>query len=304
MTGLPMLVVGHGTRSDSGVAEFNAFMSRLQARPDAPYRATAGGFIELSRPPVTDAVASLVGAGHHEMIALPLVLVAAGHGKGDIPAALLREQARHPGMSYSYGRPLGPHPALLDILERRIEDVLGDAKRADTHVLLVGRGSTDPDANAEITKVARLLWEGRGYAGVEASFVSLADPGVPAGLDKLIRLGASRIVVAPYFLFPGILPDRILSQTEEFAQEHPFLSIEVADLIGDCDELADLVVERYLEAVRGDIRMNCDTCVYRSAMPGFGDRVGQAQTPHHHPDDADHEHGHGHNHHDHETIPG
>ena len=119
------------------------------------------------------------------------------------------------------------------------------------------------------------------------------------------------IVVAPYFLFPGILPDRILSQTGEFAQDHPFLSIEVAELIGDCDELADLVIERYLEAVRGDIRMNCDTCMYRAAMPGFGERVGQLQTPHHHPDDADHEHAdhehsdaHSHSHHDHAAIPG
>ena len=302
MTGLPMLVVGHGTRSDSGVAEFNAFMGRLQRRPDAPYRAAAGGFIELSRPPVTEAVASLVGQGHRELIALPLVLVAAGHGKGDIPAALVREQVRHPGMTYSYGRPLGPHPALLDILEQRIEKMLGDTERADTHVLLVGRGSTDPDANAEIAKMARLLWEGRGYAGVEPSFVSLADPGVPAGLDKLRRLGASRIIVAPYFLFPGILPDRIVSQTEAFALEHPFMTIGVAELIGDCDELADLVIERYLEAVSGDIRMNCDTCIYRAAMPGFGDRVGQPQRPHHHPDDASH--GDDHNHHDQSDPPG
>ena len=294
MTGLPMLVVGHGTRSDSGVAEFNAFMGRLQRRRDAPYRAAAGGFIELSRPPVTEAVASLVDQGHRDLIALPLVLVAAGHGKGDIPAALVREQVRHPGMTYSYGRPLGPHPALLDILEQRIEKVLAGSERADTHVLLVGRGSTDPDANAEIAKVARLLWEGRGYAGVEPCFVSLADPGVPAGLEKLRRLGASRIIVAPYFLFPGVLPDRIVSQSEAFALEHPNMSIDVAELIGDCDELADLVVERYLEAVTGDIRMNCDTCIYRTAMPGFGDRVGQPQRPHHHPDDASHGRDHDH----------
>jgi len=293
MNGLPLLVVGHGTRSDAGVAEFNAFIARLQRRPDAPYRAAEGGFIELSRPPVTEAVAALVGQGHTELIALPLVLVAAGHGKGDIPASLVREQERHPTMSYSYGRPLGPHPTLLEILERRIEKVLGDVARADTHILLVGRGSTDPDANAEIAKVARLLWEGRGYAGVEPAFVSLADPEVPAGLEKLRRLGAEHIVVAPYFLFAGILPDRIVSQSAAFATEHPGLSIEVAELIGDCDELADLVCERYAEVVVGDIRMNCDTCMYRTAMPGFGDRVGQLQTPHHHPDDDEHGHSHG-----------
>ncbi len=300
MNGLPLLVVGHGTRSDSGVAEFNAFMDRLQRRQDAPYRAAAGGFIELSRPPVTEAVASLVDQGHHELIALPLVLVAAGHGKGDIPAALVREQVRHPRMSYSYGRPLGPHPKLFEILESRIEKVLGGADRADTHVLLVGRGSTGPGANAEISKVARLLWEGRGYAGVEPAFISLAEPGVPSGLEKLRRLGAGRIIVAPYFLFPGILPDRIISQTEAFAEERPFLSIEVAELIGDCDELADVVIERYVEAVSGDIRMNCDTCIYRTAMPGFGDRVGQPQRPHHHPDDAGHDQGD--HHHEHQDL--
>jgi sirohydrochlorin cobaltochelatase len=274
-------------------------MDRLRSRHDAPYRAAAGGFIELSRPPVTEAVTSLVDQGHRDLVALPLVLVAAGHGKGDIPAALVREQARNPGLSYCYGRPLGPHPRLFEIFERRIEDVLGGAKRADTHVLLVGRGSTDPDANAEIAKVARLLWEGRGYAGIEPAFISLADPGVAAGLEKLRRLGAERIVVAPYFLFSGILPDRIVSETSAFANEHPDLAIGVSEVVGDCDELADLVVERYLEAVHGDIRMNCDTCMYRTALPGFADRVGQLQRPHHHPDDDSHELGHAHGH-DHE----
>ena len=289
-----MLVVGHGTRSERGVGEFVSFVHRLQKRADAPYPAAAGGFIELSDPPVTDAVGELVGDGHHALVAVPLVLVAAGHGKGDIPAALRREQARHPGMTYSYGRPLGPHPTLLDIVEDRIDAALDGAERAGVHVLLVGRGSTDPDANAEIAKVARLLWEGRGYAGVEPAFISLADPGVPAGLDRLRRLGAERIVVAPYFLFPGVLPDRIVSQSRQFAAAHPGIEITVGALIGDCDELADLVVERYREAVHGDIRMNCDTCLYRTALPGHAERVGALQRPHHHPADDTHGHSHGH----------
>ncbi len=288
-----MLVVGHGTRSAAGVGEFASFITRLQKRSEAPYPCAAGGFIELSDPPVTDAVGELVAQGHRALIAIPLVLVAAGHGKGDIPAALMREQVRHPGMTYAYGRPLGPHPTLLDILEARIDDALDGADRAGTHVLLVGRGSTDPDANAEIAKIARLLWEGRGYASVEPSFISLAEPGVPAGLDKLRRLGAERIVVAPYFLFPGVLPDRIVTQSGRFAAEHLDVDVRIGGLIGDCDELADLVLERYHEAVHGDIRMNCDTCLYRTALPGLADRVGAAQKPHFHPAD---EHGHEHDH--------
>lgn len=295
--GRALLVVGHGTRSTAGVAQFTAFIDRLRRRHDAPFPSAAGGFIELSDPPLTESVGELVDAGHRDLVALPLVLVAAGHGKGDIPAALLREQVRHPGMTYTYGRPLGPHPALQQIAAQRIEQVLDGANHASTHVLLVGRGSTDPDANAEIAKVARLLWEGRGYAGVEPAFISLAEPSVPAGLERLRRLGAQRIVVAPYFLFPGVLPDRIVTQSREFAAHHPDLPVRVADVIGDCDELADLVLERYHEAIRGDIRMNCDTCIYRVAMPGFGDRVGKPQRPHHHPADDAHGHTHSHDHH-------
>ena len=303
MTGL--VIVGHGTRSAAGVEQFAALVERVRGRGDIGD--VEGGFIELSRPPLTDAVGALVARGHRALVALPLVLTGAGHGKGDIPAAMAREQQRHSGLSYRYGRPLGPHPLLHDALEQRIDAALAGTDRAGTRLVrpggtwvLIGRGSTDPDANAEVAKVARLLWEGRGYAGVEPGFISLAQPSVPAVLERLRRLGARRIVVAPYFLFAGVLPDRIVAQSAEFAAAHPDLDVRVAEVIGDCDALADLVLERYAEALGGDIRMNCDTCAYRVLMPGFADKVGRPQRPHDHPDDpvGHHHHGHGH-HHDH-----
>jgi len=289
----PLLLVGHGTRDDAGVADFARFVDRLAGRLPVD---VAGGFIELSPPPLTEAVAGLYAKGHRRVAAVPMMLVAAGHGKGDIPGAMAREVARHPGLSYAYGRPLGPHPVLLDLLAERLDAVLPESERAETAVLLVGRGSTDPDANAEVCKVARLLWEGRGVNMVEPAFVSLARPGVPDGLERCRRLGATKIVVLPYFLFAGILPDRVVAQAREYADRHPGLDIRTAEVIGDCDGLADLVSERYEEALAGDIRMNCDTCVYRIAMPGFEDRVGLPQLPHHHPDDPAHGHGHAHAH--------
>ncbi|MGA5703614.1 sirohydrochlorin chelatase [Peterkaempfera bronchialis] len=291
-----LLLVGHGTRDDGGAEAFRSFVDGLRDRlPGVP---VGGGFIELSPPPLADAVAELVAAGATRFAAVPLVLVSAGHAKGDIPAALVREKERHPGTSYAYGRPLGPHPALLTVLERRLDEVLDPADRAETTVLLVGRGSTDPDANSEVHKAARLLWEGRGLAGVETAFVSLADPDVPAGLERCRLLGARRIVVLPYFLFTGILPDRVDRQAADWAADHPDVEVRRAGVMGATEELADLVLERYREALGGDVRMNCDTCVYRVAMPGFEDKVGAPQRPHHHPDDPGHHHHHhdGHNH--------
>lgn len=288
ITSPPLLLIGHGTRSPEGVAEFRRLVERVRVRAGGRLPAVDGGFIELSEPSVTAAVARMPVAAHPDMVAVPLVLTAAGHGKGDIPASLARERLAHPGLRWRYGRPLGPHPVLLDLLTARIDAALTGAPRDSAQVLLAGRGSTDPDANAEIAKVARLLWEGRGFAGAEFCFISLAEPSVPAALDKIRRLGAARVVVAPYFLFPGVLPDRVVAQSREFAARHPGVDVRVAELIGDCDELAGLVFERYEEAIRGDIRMNCDTCAYRIAMPGFTDKVGRPQTPHHHPAEAGH----------------
>ncbi|MFJ8729440.1 sirohydrochlorin chelatase [Streptomyces bauhiniae] len=290
-----LLIAGHGTRDEAGAEAFRDFVQELGRRhPELP---VAGGFIELSPPPLGEAVTELVERGVRRFAAVPLMLVSAGHAKGDIPAALAREKERHPGVTYTYGRPLGPHPALLRVLERRLDEALAGTAREDVTVLLVGRGSTDPDANAEVCKAARLLWEGRGYAGVETAFVSLAAPDVPSGLDRVARLGARRVVVLPYFLFTGILPERVRRQTEEWAAAHPEVEVRSADVIGPEPELLDLVMERYAEAVAGDLRMNCDSCVYRIALPGFEEKVGQPQQPHFHPDDDGHDHGHGHGHH-------
>jgi len=300
----PLLLAAHGTRDQAGAAAFSALARRVGALAAADGIQVAGGFIELSTPPLRDAVAALTtasgtapgrgpaptanGTEPRRLVAVPLMLSAAGHAKGDIPAALARERDRRPGVSFSYARPLWPHPVLVELLAARIDAVAGDPAPA---VLLVGRGSTDPDANADVVKTARLLWEGRDYPLAETAFVSLARPGVAEGLERCRLLGARQIVVARYFLFPGVLPDRVAEQAAGYAAAHPGLDIRCADVLGDCDEIAALVYERYQEALTGDIRMNCDMCVYRIAMPGFEHRVGEPQHPHDHPHDHVHAHG-------------
>jgi len=293
----PLLLAAHGTTDPAGVDAFAALTERVGQLAAADGTRVAGGFIELSEPPLREAVAGLASGaaspgppaaagGKVSIVAVPLMLSAAGHAKGDIPAALARERTRHPGLSWTYARPLGPHPALLELLADRIAAVSGPDAPA---VLLVGRGSTDPDANADVVKTARLLWEGRDYPLAETAFVSLARPDVAQGLERCRLLGARRIVVARYFLFPGVLPDRVAEQAAAYAAAHPELDIRYTDVLGDCDEIAVLVYERYHEALAGDIRMNCDVCVYRIAMPGFEHRVGEPQHPHDHPHDHVHE---------------
>jgi sirohydrochlorin cobaltochelatase len=164
---------------------------------------------------------------------------------------------------------------------------MGPADPDDHAVVLVGRGSTDPDANSDLHKACRLVWDHRGLGLVEPAFVSLAPPSVPEALERCRRLGAAQITVVPYFLFAGVLPDRIGTQARTWAAGHPDITVRVGRHFGASPALAPLVLERYDEALRGEAGMNCDCCAYRTALPGYESRVGQPVARHAHPHDHD-----------------
>ena len=265
-----LLIVGHGSRSPAGVAEYWD-LARVVTE-DAPELDVGCGFIELAAPDLDTAVDRLVERGAASVVAVPLVLLGAGHMKDDGPAALHRGRHRHPSVHFAYARHLGLHPLVLAVAEDRIRATVGEGDPAETAVVIVGRGSSDPDANADLYKVARLLWDSRGLAMVEPAFVSLAPPSVPAALERCRLLGATRIVVVPYFLFTGILVDRIEEQVAAWAAAHPGLDVRPGPHLGADPRIARLILDRYAEALAGGAHMNCDLCVYRHPLPGYEHR--------------------------------
>jgi sirohydrochlorin cobaltochelatase len=268
----PLLLIGQGSHDDAGVADFGRFVHRLRCRLDRTAADVSGGYLEKARPRLSDSIASLVARGHHRLVALPLTLGGDQRVGRTIPAAMALEQQRHPTLMYDYGRPLGPDPGVLALLAERLADAAFDAPRlravpahpaADdeprpigprqTAVVLVGDGTTDPVANAEVHRVSRLFWETHAYdfMTVETAFVSLTPPGVPGGLERCRRLGARRVIVLPYLLFAGGLLERVWAQAMAYAAGHPDLDIRCAEVIGDCEGLADVVIDRYEEALGG-----------------------------------------------------
>jgi sirohydrochlorin ferrochelatase len=243
-----LLVIGHGSRDAAGVAEYWRFVELVARTTDVP---VGGGFIELADPDLDTAIDKLVANGAEHVVGVPLVVLGAGHMKLDGPAALERARQRHPNVRFDYGRALGIHPLVLDVAADRIpRDV--DA------VVVVGRGSSDPDANADLFKISRLLQDTTGVPIVEPAFVSLADPRVAAAIERCRLLGAERVAVVPYFLFTGVLVERICDQARAIgAVPHPHLGVD--------PRLVDLVLDRYREALAGETRMNCDGCKYRLA---------------------------------------
>src|SRR5215213_6319054 len=288
--GPALLVVGHGSRDPRGAREFHELVGLVRRR--YPSLMVEGGFIELSRPPISECVDRLAEGGARDVAAVPLMLLSAGHAKDDIPATLVREKMNHRGMSFRYGRALGIRPELLELMDERVSAVVSEREKEDTAVLIVGRGSSDPDANSDLAKIARLFYEGRPYPLVETAFVSLARPSVPEALERCRKLGVRRVAVFSYFLFTGVLEERIREQSEAFTAEHREVEVRYTGYFGPDSRVAELVFERYRESCSGDIRMNCDVCVHRAALPGFEEKVGAPATPHYHPDEPGRSHGH------------
>jgi cobalt/nickel transport system ATP-binding protein len=269
-----LMVVGHGTRDADGLEEFWTLAGHIrEAAGELP---VGFGFIELAEPAVDAGIDELVARGSSEVVSVPLVLLAAGHLKNDGPAALTRARARHPDVSFRMGRDLGIDPVVLEIVEERARAAGGDA------IVLVGRGSSDPDATSDLYKVARLLSDNRGLGMVEPAFAGVAQPTVSEALERCRRLGATRVAVVPFFLFTGVLVPRIYNEAAEYAAAHRELSVVAGAHLGPDRRLARLVLERYREALTGDVRMNCDLCTYRVRLPGYEDKVGTpiSLTPH------------------------
>jgi sirohydrochlorin cobaltochelatase len=304
-----VLMCGHGSRDDDAIVEFQAMVDRLRARLAGTRVGSA--FLEFARPTIREGLDALAADGVTRVLAVPGMLFAAGHVKNDLPWELNSFAAENPAVAIDYGRDLAIDPKLLEAARDRLlaaeRGAARDVARADTLLLVVGRGTNDPDANSNIAKVARLLWEGMGYGWAEAAFSGVAHPRTDAALARASRLGFKRIVVFPYFLFTGVLVKRIYAAADAMAAVHPDVEIVKAPYLNDHPRVLDAIAERAAECETGANMMNCRLCKYRTQVIGYEAAVGAPQAGHHHHvrgigTDGDHHHRHdGHHHaHDHD----
>jgi sirohydrochlorin cobaltochelatase len=201
-----VMICGHGSRSQSAVEEFAGLARQLPAfLPDnwmCDY-----GYLEFANPVIRDGLDRLREAGCERILAVPGMLFAAMHAKNDIPTVLNTYAATH-GIDVHYGRELGVDPKMIAAAAARIDEALasadaetGPVARHDTCLVVIGRGASDPDANGNVSKVARMLWEGMGFGWCEVGYSGVTFPLVEPALTHVAKLGYKRVVVFPYFLF-------------------------------------------------------------------------------------------------------
>lgn len=243
----PLVIAGHGTRVELGAEDAAQLAEKV--RRLLPGVRVESGYVELTEPPIEDALDAVLAEADAAVV-VPLMIGTGGHVREDIPDAIDRASARRPDATVVYTRHLGAPPPMLAALNQRIAAARADWSAEDTDVVLVGRGCSVADANADHVRLARMVFESGGYARVHPAFIQVARPSLPQALAEAYACGARRIVVAPHFLFTGRLDEWTNQQARAFADAHPDAEVRVADVIGPCDELARVVAARYAEGAR------------------------------------------------------
>jgi sirohydrochlorin cobaltochelatase len=309
----PLLMIGHGTRDQEGRQAFLDFAKAYQAldtsRPVLPC------FLELTGPSIQEGVDQCVEQGYTELSVLPILLFAARHNKFDVTNELDRARARHPQVKFHYGRHFGITPKILELWRDRLAALEQPPKeqqlnkleagssnlqpstnqpstlRQETVLLFVGRGSSDPDANGDVYKMARILWEGSGYQTVETCFIGITHPRLEEGFRRARLYQPKRIIVVPYFLFTGALVKKIFDITAQQQEQFPEISMTCLPEMGIQPQMLSILREREIETQLGQVQMNCEMCKFRMAAVG-------KDAAHSHSHDHPHDHGH-HHHHEH-----
>ncbi len=313
-----IMVCGHGSRDAGAVAEFEKLAVAIRDRADGT--PVEYGFLEFATPIIRDGLGNLVGQGVNDILAVPGMLFAAGHAKNDIPSVLNTWSAGQDGIDIRYGRELAIDLKMLKAAGDRIDEALDAAGRDvpvdETLLVVVGRGASDPDANSNVAKVMRMLWEGFGFGWGETAYSGVTFPLVEPGLEHAAKLGYRRIVVFPYFLFTGVLVRRIYDYTDAVAARYPDIEFVKAPYLNDHPMVIETFMDRIEEIRTGENNMNCQLCKYREQVLGFEAEVGLAQESHHHHVEGigtgkglvdgnyhthshDHSHDHDHDHHHH-----
>ncbi|MFB6307441.1 MAG: sirohydrochlorin chelatase [Flavobacteriales bacterium] len=295
-----ILICGHGSRDTEATDAFKEMVDKIQERhKDTP---VDYGFLEFAKPTFDVAVKNLYDQGVRDIISLPGIIFPGGHAKNDMPYEMNTLQNQYEDLRIRFGTFVGVSPNILKLSQRLIEEAEerhGHYDRKDTCLLVVGRGTSDPDGNASVAKLTRFLWEGMGFGFATNAFIGVTQPLLKDALPVIDHLPYKRVIAIPFFLFTGVLLKKIYAQLDEFNEQTEKEIVKV-DNFGSDELILEAFDERIQEVEEGSPNMNCQVCKYRKQIVGFEDEVGKEQVGHHfHVRGSGQGDGH-HHHHDHD----
>lgn len=259
-----ILLVGHGSRDPKGNQEIAQFLSEWQTQhPDWHIEVCYIEFADILLDEGLDKAASTAT----KVLVIPLILNAAAHVKMEIPAHLEKARIRHRHVEFIYGKHLGVSMKLLTVIKRHLAQTMTSLASPDpktTGVIVLGRGSADKIANAEVAKLARWLQEDSHHELIDIAFTGITFPRLETIVQRQVKLGMTQIAILPYYLFSGTLITRITQQYQHLQTQYPQIRFGLADYLGFEPEIYSLLDDN-IQALRTHKKsmMECDGCSYR-----------------------------------------
>jgi sirohydrochlorin ferrochelatase len=239
-----ILYVCHGSRIKEACDQAISFVERCQKQISAPIQEIC--FIELTEPNIAKGIETCVNKGATKIAVIPVLLLTANHAKHDIPEEIAKANERYPQVKITMGRPFGVHEKMIQIITQRIEEQHVPIED-DTMVLLVGRGSSDPEVKKDLQEIARLLQEKTAIPHVDICFLAAALPSLEDGLNNALHSNYKKIFVVPYLLFTGILIKRLENKLKSLSMSHK--QFILCNYFGYHPLLQELLCERIRELV-------------------------------------------------------
>jgi sirohydrochlorin ferrochelatase len=232
-----LVLTAHGSRDPRSGANAQAVADRLAGmRPDLDVRLA---FLELNEPNFTDVLSELPDS--RRAVVSPFLLASAYHARLDIPKQIARSGAH----GVRQADVLGEDERLVSVLRERLNELGVSPFDDDLGVMVVAIGSSNAAANSRTAKVASRLAVGTRWAAATTAFATRPEASVAHAAGHLRRRGARRLVIAPWFLAPGLLTDGVST----FARDN---GIPMAAPLGAHRLVAETLLSRYDEALAAD----------------------------------------------------
>lgn len=236
-----VLYICHGSRVKAGQKAALDFIEKT--KPLVTYPIQEACFLELAEPTIEQGVRSCVEKGATEILAVPFLLLQAGHSKVDIPEALARAVKSYPHITVKYGKPLGVQEEIIDVLIERMNEVA--TPTPETRILLVGRGSSDPNIQEDFQQICAIFKQKTALQHVDVCFLAACEPLFPTALQTILHNKPQQLIILPYLLFTGIL---LASMEKAISKCETTTSIYLADSLGHALQVRQALKNRVEEA--------------------------------------------------------
>ncbi|OOE10658.1 sirohydrochlorin chelatase [Fictibacillus arsenicus] len=239
-----LLFICHGTRLQKGRIEAEEFVKESMASVNVPIKEIC--FLELAAPSIPQGFITCIQKGATSISVVPVFLLSANHVKIDIPKELRQLQLHFPQIEVKYGRAFGVHEAASHLLWEKITKCVSSLSK-NSYILLVGRGSTDPDVKRDLEQIASNLQQHYGIPSIQACFLTGSAPSFEEVLWNS-QYSYDQVVVVPYLLFSGLLINEMKLTTKRY-MEYSKLEVILCETLGYHPILREVLLTRIKETL-------------------------------------------------------